>query len=307
MFAWKFSIARMAAAAAMMMLTAGAASATELWDPHLRGVDEGMSAGALPPGVYGVLNNYWAAYSQFDQDGHKTGVKLDALVEVPVVLWQTGLKVFGADYAVAIAQPFDYTSVRALNTAGVSNNGHWGTYNTILVPGILSWSLKHDLHVSTGLTVYVDDASTSPANPPKYGGVGSGNGYWTLQPDLGISWLHDGWNVSLSAHYSYNFENGTTHYKSGQEIAIDYTIAKTIGKWTVGLGAHQINQITSDTGVGAAACALKNGCKVNAYGVGPLVSYQFGGVALTAEYNQNLHTENDVAGSIFNLRLVMPF
>ncbi len=288
---------------------AGHAYAEELWDPHLRGVDEGLAAGALPPpGVYGVLNNYWAGYDQFNSHAVKTGVKLDALVEVPIVLWSTGLQVFGADYAVAIAQPFDYTNVRLPNTAALSNSAHWGTYNTVIVPAMLAWSLPDDFHVKAGLTVYVDDASSSPASPPSGGGVGSGNGFWTLQPDLGVSWLFDGWNVSVGMQYDYNFEDSKIHRTSGQEIAIDYTATKTIGKWTFGLGAHQENQLNADSGSGAvsAGCPASSGCMAANYGIGPLVGYQFGGVNILAEYNQNIHTRNDVAGTIFNIRLVAP-
>jgi hypothetical protein len=291
-----------------LMLVATVASAEELWDPHLRGVDEGLTAGAVPPsGVYGVLDNYWAAYDLYDYDAHKTGVKLDALVEVPIVLWNTGYQVFGADYAVAFAEPFDFTNVRATGVAALSNNGHWGTYNTVLVPAILSWTLEGDWHVKTGLTIYADDASTSPAHPPVYGGVGSGNGFWTFEPDLGVSWLSDGWNLSLGASYSVNSADTKTHYHSGQELAIDYTATKTVGKWIVGLGAHSENQFTADSGAGAAGCAAKDGCKTNNLGIGPLIGYQFGGLELMAEYNHNLHTENDVAGEIFNLRLVTAF
>lgn len=281
------------------------AQATELWDPHLRGVNEGLAAGAaLPPGVYGVLNNYWAAYDQFGPGGHKTGNKLDVLVEVPIVLWQTGYQILGADLAVAVAQPLDYTDLKVPNSASLSANGHWGTFNTIFIPFQLSWTLPENFHVAANLTVYADDATSSPGDPPGGGGIGSGNGFWTLEPTLGASWLQDGWNFSISAHYDYNFKNHKTDYHSGQELAIDYTIAKTLGKWTVGIGAHQENQLTNDSGSGATGCAAKKGCKVQNYGIGPLVSYQFDNMALQLIYNQNIHTQNDVAGTIINVRLV---
>jgi hypothetical protein len=291
------------------LLSAGCAGAEELWDPYLRGVNEGTPAGALPPpGVYGIMNNYWLGYSLYDSSGHKTATHLDGLVEVPIVMWQTGLKVLGADYAVAAAQPFDYTNLRKANTSSLSNNGHWGTFNTILVPGMLSWSLPNDFHVKTGLSVYLPDASSSPGHPPSGGGAPSGNGYWTLQPDLGVSWLHDGWNLSIDSHYAYNFEDSSTHYTSGQELAIDYTASKTIGKWTFGLGAHQENQLTDDSGSGAASCATKHGCRAENYGAGPLLGYQFdSGLGITAEYNHNIFARNDFAGEIFNVRLVAAF
>lgn len=286
------------------------AVAGELWDPQLRGVNEGTIAGALPPpGVYGVLNNYFLSYQKYDNNGNKTGLKLEALVEVPVVLWSTGIKVLGADYAVALSQPFDYTNLKQSGNASLSNNAHWGTFNTVLVPGQLSWALPYDLHVKTGLTVYVDDASSSPAHPPANNGAGSGNSYWTLQPDFAVSWLHDGWNLSLDGHYIYNFEDGTTHYTSGQEISVDYTATKTIGNWTFGVGVYQQSQLNGDRGSGAVknGCSTSGGCRVENYGAGPLIGYQFSDVNVMLEYNHNIYTRNDLAGEILNIRLTRAF
>ncbi|WP_199054743.1 transporter [Aquitalea sp. ASV15] len=281
------------------------AGAQELWDPHLRGINEGFAAGALPPeGVYGVLNNYWASFDVYDHNGQKTGSKVDALIEVPIVLWSTGVKVLGADYAVALAQPFDYTT---LTGNGIPSNGRWGTFNTILVPGQLSWTLPNDWHVKAGLNVYLPDGSSSPNRLPQGTFVGAANGFWTLQPTLAVSWLHDGWNLSADASWAYNFTNPDTHYKSGQQLAIDYTAAKTVGRWTFGLGAHQENQISDDSGSGAAACANKGGCRASNYGIGPLLGYQFNEVSVMAIYNHGFKTRSDTGGDFLNLRLVFPF
>jgi len=287
---------------------AAQASAEELWDPHLRGVNEGLAAGALPPpGVYGVLDNYWASYQMRDMNGKVVpGTSLSALVEVPIVLWSTGIKILGADYAVAIAQPFDYTSYQPLGGTG---GGNWGTFNTILIPGQLAWTFG-DLHVKAGLSIYLDDASSTMAdlvNGKKLsGGLPSGNGFTTIQPDLGISWLADGWNISADLHLSVPVDATTAtnySYQSGDEFAADYTVSKTLGKWTVGLGLHQENQLDADTlnGVTVANSQVTN------IGMGPLVGYQFGGVNVLAEWNHNLYTENDVAGDIFNVRFIVPF
>jgi len=302
------------------VVLAGQAPAEELWDPHLRGVNEGLAAGALPPpGVYGVLNNYWAAYNAYGSDGKKiNGTSLSALVEVPIVLWATGIKVLGADYAVAIAQPFDYTSFGPTN-GYTGNSGNWGTFNTILVPGQLAWTFG-DFHVKAGLSIYLDDASSTKADiiNGKWAnrtGLPSGNGYSAVQPDLGFSWLHDGWNLSADLHLAVPVDADTAHnysYQSGNEFAADYTATKTINKWTFGIGVHQENQLNGDTCKGS-ACTVNAGSKkvpnsiVDNYGVGPLVAYQFGGINVLAEWNHNLYTRNDVAGDIFNIRFVVPF
>jgi len=222
-------------------------------------------------------------------------------VDVPILLWNPGVKVLGADYAVGIAQPFD--NVSASGSGITQGNAHWGNFNTVLIPGALSWTLPSDLHLATSLAVYLDDASSSPAHPPSNGGLGSGNGYWTVEPTVGLSWLHDGWNLGADVHFDYNGKDDSTHYQSGNEIAVDYTATKTIGKWTFGLGAASENQLEKDE---------KNGVKqansmVQNLSAGPIVGYAFEGISLTATYNHEILTHNDVGGDFFNIRTVIPF
>jgi len=280
-------------------LTAGSAEATELWNGHLRGVESGLAAGALPPeGVYFILDNYWASYKQYSSN-KSNGTKLDALVEVPILLWNTGVKVLGADYAVALAQPFDYTSV---THNGNAVGSHWGTYNTYLAPVILSWALPYDFHIKGSFGVYLDDASSSPAHPPSGGGVGAGNAFTTFEPGLGISWLHDGWNASVQFYYDTNTKNTRTNYQSGDQIALDYTLTKAIDKWTVGIGGYQLNQLERDSVAGRE----QTGTVAFSYGLGPIVGYDFGGINLQAHYSHALLVHNDVGGDFFNVRAVVP-
>lgn len=299
-----------------LMSVAGAAtnaSAAELWDPHLRGVNSGLAAGALPPpGVYGVINNYLADYNSYDAKGKKKpNGGLTALVEVPIVLWTPGIKILGADYGVAIAQPFDYTNYSPLKASSTTGAGNWGTFNTVIVPAILSWSLPSNFHVSTALNIYVDDASSTMRDLQRKklnnSGLPSGNNFWTFEPSLGISWLSNGWNVSIDSHLALNTTDNKTKYHTGAQIAVDYTVTKTLGKWTFGLGGHSLNQIQDDSGTGAAGCKGNKGCRVESYGVGPLVGFQFGGINLMAQWDHNLYTQNDVAGDIYNIRAVIPF
>ena len=311
----KKTLAALAAAGALVL--AGPASATEMWEPHLPGVDEGLAAGALPPpGVYGILDNYLASLNIYNQNAKKvTNSGLSALVEVPVVLWATGVKVLGADYAVAIAQPFDYTSF-APQQAGTGGPGNWGTFNTVLVPGQLAWTLG-DFHVNAGLSILLDDATSTMADVIKRhylkGGLPSGIGYTVIQPDLGLSWLHDGWNISASLHLPIAVDADVApgwNYKSGNMFEADYTVTKTIDKWTFGAGAHGVNQLNSDTCKGA-LCGLGNSTNAHnievRYGVGPIVGYQFGGINIQATWNHDVYTRNAPGGDIVNVRFLVPF
>ncbi|MGY0782061.1 transporter [Azospirillum argentinense] len=65
-----------------------------------------------------------------------------------------------------------------------------------------------------------------------YTGIPNSIHYWAVEPTLGVSWLHDGWNVSAALHYDINFKNTASEYTSGNILVGDYTVTKTIGKWT---------------------------------------------------------------------------
>jgi len=224
-------------------------------------------------------------------------------------LWSTGIKIFGGDYAVALAQPFDYTSAGAGYGVG-TGAGMWGAYNTILIPAELAWTFG-DSHVKAGLSVYLDDASSTLSSVAVRGhtisgALPSGNGYDAVQPDLAYSWLHDGWNLSADLHVVFPVTADTASgysYWSGNEFAADYTATKTINKWTFGIGLEQEDQLNPDTQYGH---VVANSMATN-LGLGPLVGYQFGGIHALAGWNHNVYVANDVGGDFFNVRFVVPF
>lgn len=296
------------------------AFAMELWDPHVRATDVGQYSGMLPPkGVYFVDNNLYLKFRQYNASGNSvSGTNLTGYVNVPILLWATGLKVLGGSYAVGIAQPFDYTSFQPLNS-GSSGSGNLGFYNTVLVPGIISWDL-HPLFVSTGLSVYLPDGSNNKADllhgSMNNGGLPSSNGYASIEPDLGLTYmLPYGLSASASMHLAFplgstktTLSDGSTYnYHSGTMLMGDYTIGKTIGPWELGIGGATQNQLNHDrqTGTTTAAANAAKG-NVQNYSVSAFASYQFkGGVSLTGVYSHGVSTTNDVGGDIFNLRITM--
>jgi hypothetical protein len=314
----KFIFALFVVAAAAMVVAP--AYATELWDPHLRGLNEGLAAGAIPPpGVYFINNSYFApSYHSYGNlagnytapSGHSNkDVKLFAYVDVPVLMWVPGCKFLGADYAMAIAQPFDYTNLREGNgTSGYKSGAQWGLYNTILIPYELSWKLPCDFYIKQGLGIMLNDGTNSPATAdtlasgPNDAFAEASNGYYTFEPTLGLSWLHNGWNVSVDFHYAFNLKDSGTNYTSGQQLAIDYTITKTIGKWTFGVGAGEETQTTCDSYNGNSI----SDSKANAWTMGPIIGYNFGPCSVQFIYNFPLYTNNNVGGEWFDVRFVIP-
>jgi len=329
---------------AVMMVTP--ASAEELWDYHLRGVDEGLAAGALPPaGFYFINDMYFAPsfklYGATDPDGiyksseANSNIKLAGYIDVPILLWSSGCKFLGGDYGAAIAQPIAFTALRvntgpneALGGANAWETGNqWGAYNTIIIPAILSWKLC-DFRIKGAMQFGLNDGTTSPGdsvaadpnNPAfhigsaKLGGkdgniyAWSSNDSYQFTPNLGISWLHAGWNVSADFFYTWYTKDSDTEYQNGDQFSADYTISYTCGKWTFGLGAEQQNQVQNDqfdAGDGFGYRSQPN-TKASNYTMGPLVGYNFGPCSLMFMYNFALETNNELGGDWFNLRLVVP-
>jgi hypothetical protein len=336
----KFLVALFVVAAAAMVVVP--AYATELWDPHLRGLNEGLAAGALPPpGLYFINNSYFApsykAYGNlfnpilksqvaFGPSGHSNSdAKLFAYVDVPVLLWVPGWKFLGADYAMGIAEPFDYTNLRVKGglaqslglPAGASLSGsQWGMFNTILIPYSLSWKLPCDFFIKHSLGIALNDGTSNPGTQGTLGNTAldsasmapSSNGYYWFDPTLGVSWLHNGWNASIDFHYSFPLKDTGTGYTSGQQIAVDYTITKTCGKWTVGVGIAEETQTTNDSWGSIPVGTPFNGAdqRANAWTIGPIVGYNFGPCSLQFIYNFPLYVNNDVGGEWFDVRFVVP-
>jgi len=312
----KFLLLMCLSMAAVMVVSP--AYATELWDPHLAGVDIGLAAGALPPpGFYLVHDSYLApTLNKYDLNGNAIpGIKIFGYVDITVLLWSTGLKFLGADYALALGQPFDYTSIRV--PTGATFGGaptyitgqQWGTFNTIFVPVILGWKCG-DFRIKGAFSVAFNDAMSSPGNVEAINGpiAPSGNGTTMFTPNLGLSWLHAGWNISADLFYTWQTKNTNTDYQSGGQFAADYTISYTCGKWTFGLGMAQETQTSDDSFVVKGVYGSQPNTKANLFNMGPLLGYNFGPCSLMGVWEIPVGETNngEVNCQRFFVRLVVP-
>lgn len=300
---------RLCAASFAALALAGAhpAQAEELWNAYpLRGLGEGLSVAALPKGVYGVLGTYYAVDDLYDRHGDKiANTDTSAVVVVPAVVVAPGVKLLGADYSFLVAQPVDYT--HAPGIAGSHGKGNVGLFNTIVSPVMLSWKRK-DVHFRAGVTVYLPTAGSTikrlRSGSLDNGGLPSGSNFTTIQPDVGVSYLGKGWNATAELHYavpvSASKDGPDYRYRSGAELAADITLTKTVGKWTLGAGAHQTYQVASDRLNGQRLA----GSRGHIIGLGPIVGYQLGPVTLQAIWNKSVSTRSNLAGNFFNVRLI---
>ena len=300
---------RSTAALGIVMLVAWAdnAGAVEGSTPYLPGVTVGIPIGALPPpGLYGSDNNVVIEGGLKDNNGKNLPANVSVYLNIPSILWVPDVKVLGATYAVSLAQPYIQQNLDLTGVGGGKSISN-GLFNTIVSPVNLSWNL-HPFFIKTGLGVYLKDGYYT-SQVTGAGRVTSAaaiaNNFWTFEPDLALSYLEDGWDLTLHAVIDVNTKNTTTNYQSGDLFFLDFTAGKSFGKWSVGLGGNFTQQFTDDVSRGIVVNG--NGHKLQQVLLGPYAGYDFGPVSLNARILQGVHAENGFNTSEDHLGISFPF
>lgn len=272
------------------------AAALESFLPYLAGLAVGVPVGLLPPpGLY-FANDFDIVNGTIrNGDGHSVA-NINAFVELPQLLYNPGIRIFGASYAFLIVTPISGVHIRS--PWGTENAG--GAFNPYVAPLNLSWTLSPNLFVSASFGVYLPVGAYSVSAP-----LNIANNFTTFEPALGVTYLKDGWDLSASFRSDFNTENQATHYHSGDIFSVDYTVAKTFGHWTAGLGGYSVDQFTDDTVLGATVPASPvNGLgrRVFKTALGPIVGYSFGKSSIQISYLHDVAGQNYGAGDNVFLR-----
>jgi hypothetical protein len=271
-------------AAGVVALSCSSVSAMEaLVAPQSKaGVFIGASAGVPPPGIY-MFNQLFTYQSNLTGPGTTTALGgsthtgVQAAVDVQGFLFVPGWTFLGATYDAVIVQPF------VMQEFGTPINVQQsGVHNTYIVPGELSWRLGDSgFAIKTGLGIYTPDGTVNGV----FGTGNVGSPFWTFQPEVIVSYLKDGWNLSAAVYEEFNTRNTVSQYKSGDILHADFTATKTIGKWTFGPVAYYYGQVSNDScsavTCGYATGTLLNAQRFNVWAVGGLVGYNFGPAALS--------------------------
>jgi len=332
------------------MMTAMTVDAGEMLTPYYPGGTTGSAPGILPPpGFYfSTFMAFGPDWRSYDTNGHPVpGVKLDVWEVSPALTWVPGCKFLGADYAMAVSQPVVHWDSRygfgKEFGFGVALTGaQTGTGNTYLVPYVLGWHLPCNFHVSTGLVIALDDGANSAKDseaainkigPDRFfgkfssvpaSGLGSffvydSNGYTSIVPNVGISWLYHGWNISGSFKYAFATKDTTINYQTGDLFDADFTVTYTWGKWSFGGGIGESQQVTNDeyqttsnpASYGVHPDAAPNpddhvGFKFHELWGGPCIAYNFGPVYMKLVYLFNFDTRNAGGGNSALFTIVVP-
>ncbi len=302
------------AVAGALIVAAPSANALEGLTPYQPGVSVGSAAGALPPaGFYFADDQVIIDGGVRNNTGGNVPVNVWLYVNIPSVLWVPNLNILGATYAAAVVEPYVFKGVDATGVGGRATISN-GMFNTIISPVNLSWNLQQiglpGFFFGTGLGIYIDDGYTVHQPNGKGGQVvgqpNIANDFWTFEPSVALSYLKDGWNLTLHAVVDANTENTTTLYQSGDVFYLDYTAAKSFGKWTVGVGGNFTQQFTKDT-VNGVVTGAGTGTELQHVLLGPLVSYEFGPVNISAKALIGVSAENDANVSFYHIAFAFPF
>lgn len=259
------------------------------------GITIGPGAGAPPPGLY-MFEQAFTLQNTTKGPGAGTNPAVNAYVSSTGLLFVPGWTFLGATYDAVIVQPMIGDAIGGLNNPGGNTPGFQqaGAHNTFIVPVELSWKLGGGFAVLAGLGLYVPDGSI--AGPTGLNNVG--NPFWTFQPELKVSYLNNGWNLTANIYDEINTKNSITGYTSGQIFHADFTATKTIGKWTFGPVGYYMGQITDDTSSAYYGYALSSTQKYNIWAAGALVGYDFGPVSVNLWALDAVHT--DASGPVPN-------
>lgn len=296
------------------------AMAAEGISPLQPGATTGSPAGALPPpGVYLMSDTNYEG-GKLKNDAGDTAVtpagqKITAsnISSVLALTWVTDTQIWGARYAMAIAQPYKWAETKF--TGGTNSVSSSGLVNTAVTPVILSWDLGQGYFISTGLTVYLDDGDFSATYDSSAGrkvknSRSIGNDYWTFEPHVAVTYMGDDWSLTLNNLVDFNTINHTTDYRSGMTYYLDATATKRIQKYTLGMVGNFTKQITDDEINGDSVPAVSGfygkGNRAEHILAGPLLGYDFGAFTVTSRLLVSLRAKNDADVSFFHVAISMP-
>lgn len=241
------------------------------------------SAAVPPPGLY-LSQTAYGYQAKFVGPGTPAGNPTLRLTSTSTTLyWSPGWTFLGAQYGAFVLQPISVANIEAPINASYS-----GLHNPLIVPAELSWKLGDSgFYFKSALGLYTPTGTISgPA-----GLSNAGHPWWTFVPNVTLSYLANGWNISARFDLEMSTHNPYTGYRNGNILHSEFKAVKNIGKWRIGPVGYYYGQVSSDQ----SSRYYNNAINVNRYNVwalGALIGYDFGPVALTAWALQDIHADS---------------
>lgn len=234
---WKPILALVAA-----ITLATPAAAKEGGDQYPVGVD-GLAAGALPPpGTY-LLSMVALVHGEVqDADGHDAGIEASAQFGVLRLVHVTKLRVLGAQYGFGAILPYWHQTAKVRTPAGKLEFDADGPGDITLNPVYLNWHFPQNLHLLATV-----DLNLPTGRFRTDGGLSQGVGYYSISPNVAATWYAaGGFEASGKLLYNLKRENPVTGVRSGDELEVDFAVAKLFGPFEAGVGGYYTVQTTDD-------------------------------------------------------------
>ena len=209
---------------------------------------EGIKGSSLPPpGVYfRWYNAFYNAGSLYDGNGDEAPVGFDVGVYAMVnrLIWITPKKILGGYFGMDMIVPLIRTDL-SINAAGVDDS-QFGLGDLYIEPATISWhGPRYDAAV--GLSFYLPVGQYDKAEP-----ASAGQDFTTTMLTFGSTFYLDPartWSLSTLFRYEIHSEKGETAVKPGQNLVLEWGLAKTVNKiWDIGLAGYYVGQVTDDSG-----------------------------------------------------------
>jgi len=254
-----------------------------------------------PPGLYGlVYGQSFRADKVRGNDGQVVtppGFRVSANVIAPRVAWVSPYEIAGGSFGMHMILPIVDLDVKVAPGLSQRKTG----IGDIVFGPFLAYHHSPQLHSVLAVDFYAPTGGYSRTDLANIG-----RNYWAAQPVAGVSYIDPaGINADAKVMWTYNFENRDTHYRSGQELIIDYALGWGVGHGlTVGAGGYVYHQTSDDRRDGSSVPNNRG----RAIAVGPSMRYDSGkGWFVTAKYEVETGVRNRADGAAFWLKAVFPF
>lgn len=209
---------------------------------------EGIKAGTAPgPGFYYLMyNNYYTSDKSVNKNGDENdiGFDLSTFANVHRFVYVTEKKILGGYYGMNIIIPLVYADLN-IDAAGVDKD-ETAVGDIVIEPMFISWR-KERYEAVLGTALFVPTGSYE-----KDRALNIGKDRYTFMLTLGGTYYPDKnreWSLSALTRYEKHFENQDTNVTYGDDIDLEWGIAKAVTKKVeVGLVGYAHWQITDDKG-----------------------------------------------------------
>jgi hypothetical protein len=192
----------------------------------------GFAAGYIPTEAGAYLTNYLYYYNGDTAAVAVNGkVALDVSTNVFFEMAQltsiTKLTFLGGTYGFGVAVPLGYVNVDVgLNPVCIDRSASTvGLGDLILVPAVIGWH-SGNWHTNVALSVFAPTGQYD-----KNQAINLSKHFWAIDGAYSVSLLTEaGFDLSGCLGYTVNFENPSTHYKSGDVVHLDLAVGQNVTK-----------------------------------------------------------------------------